>query len=82
MTDRKVLWKPFTANREFNADPRIFVKSDGMYYYTNKGEKILDAVSGLWCCNLGNNHPKVVEAIKEQTGTMYYTTSFQVGNDL
>lgn len=82
MIDRKVLWKPFTANREFNIDPKIFVKSDGMYYYTNKGEKILDAVSGLWCCNLGNNHAKVVEAIKKQAETMYYNTAFQVGNDL
>ncbi|MGK0256082.1 MAG: beta-alanine--pyruvate transaminase, partial [Arcobacteraceae bacterium] len=81
MTNRKVLWKPFTANRKFNADPKIFVKSDGMYYYTDKGEKVLDAVSGLWCCNLGNNHPKVVEAIKKQADTMYYSTAFQIGNE-
>jgi len=82
MTHRKVLWKPFTANREFNENPRIFVKSDAMYYYTDKGEKILDAVSGLWCCNLGNNHPKVVEAIKKQADKMCYSTAFQIGNEL
>ena len=81
MSNRKVLWKPFTANREFNENPKIFVKSDGMYYYTDKGEKVLDGVSGLWCCNLGNNHPKVVEAIQEQAGNMYYSTSFQIGNE-
>jgi len=81
MNSRKALWKPFTANREFNKNPKIFVKSDGMYYYTDKNEKVLDAVAGLWCCNLGNNHSKIVEAIKEQTETMYYSTSFQIGNE-
>ena len=24
-------WMPFTANRDFKADPRIVVKSEGMY---------------------------------------------------
>lgn len=82
MTNREVLWKPFTANREFNLAPKIFVESDGMYYITDKGEKVLDAVSGLWCCNLGNNYPSVVEAIKEQAGKMYYSPAFQIGNEL
>ena len=82
MTNREVLWKPFTANKEFNLDPKIFVESDGMYYITDKGEKVLDAISGLWCCNLGNNNPKVVEAIKEQAGKMYYSPAFQIGNEL
>jgi beta-alanine--pyruvate transaminase len=82
MTNREVLWKPFTANREFNLAPKIFVESDGMYYTTDKGEKVLDAVSGLWCCNLGNNYPAVVEAIKEQAGKMYYSPAFQIGNEL
>jgi len=81
MNNREVLWKPFTANREFNQEPRIFTKSDGMYYYTDKGEKVLDAVSGLWCCNLGNNHPKVVEAIQKQASNMYYSPAFQIGNE-
>ena len=82
MRNREVLWKPFTANKEFNLDPKIFVESDGMYYITDKGEKVLDAISGLWCCNLGNNNPKVVEAIKEQAGKMYYSPAFQIGNEL
>ena len=78
---RDYLWKPFTPNKEFNKDPKIFVKSDGMYYYTDKNEKILDAVAGLWCCNLGNNNKKVVKAIKKQASTMYYSTAFNIGNE-
>jgi len=76
------LWKPFTSNRDFNKSPRIFTQSDGMYYTTDKNEEVLDAVSGLWCCNLGNNYKSVVDAMKEQTEKMYYSPAFQVGHPL
>ena len=25
-------WMPFTANRDFKADPRLFVQAEGVYY--------------------------------------------------
>ena len=78
----KTLWKPFTSNRDFNENPRIFTKSDGMYYTTDKNEEVLDAVSGLWCCNLGNNYKSIVGAIQEQSSKMYYSPAFQVGHPL
>ncbi len=76
------LWKPFTPNRAFNKSPRIFTKSDGMYYTTDKEAEVLDAVSGLWCCNLGNKYKSVVDAVKNQAETMYYSPAFQVGHPL
>lgn len=82
MKNREVLWKAFTANRDFNKEPKIFVKSDGLYYINEAGDKILDAVAGLWCCNLGNNHNKVVEAIMKQAQEMYYSPAFQIGHNL
>lgn len=82
MANREVLWKAFTANRDFNSNPKIFIKSDGMYYTDEDENEILDGVSGLWCCNLGNNHKKVVDAIVEQTKQMYYSPSFQIGNKI
>jgi beta-alanine--pyruvate transaminase len=81
MTKKNYLWKPFTPNREFNKNPRIFTKSDGMYYTTDKNEEILDAVSGLWCCNLGNNYKSIVDAMVEQTKTMYYSPAFQIAHE-
>lgn len=82
MNERKVLWKAFTANRDFNKDPKIFVKSDGMYYTKEDGKEVLDGLAGLWCCNLGNNHRKVVDAIVNQSQQMYFCPPFQLGNDL
>ena len=76
------LWKPFTPNREFNKNPRIFTSSDGMYYTSDKNENVLDAVSGLWCCNLGNNYKSIVSALKDQSEKMYYSPAFQVAHPL
>ena len=39
------LWMPFTPNRDFKSDPRIVVRAEGMYYYNDRGEKIIDASS-------------------------------------
>ena len=54
--DREALesfWLPFTPNREFKADPRLFVAAEGMHYVTSDGRRILDAMAGLWCVNAG-----------------------------
>ena len=76
------LWKPFTPNKLFNENPRIFTRSDGMYYTNDNGNEVMDAVSGLWCCNLGNNHINIVNALKKQAEEMYYSPAFMVGHPL
>ena len=30
-------WLPFTNNREFKREPRLFVRASGMHYYTPSG---------------------------------------------
>ena len=32
-------WMPFTANRQFKADPRLFVRGEGVHYWNHRGEK-------------------------------------------
>ena len=39
----------------------------GSYLIDESGRKILDFASGVAVCNIGHNHPKVVEAIQTQT---------------
>ncbi len=41
INNMSALWKPFTPNREFNKSPRIFTKSDGMYYTTDKEAEVV-----------------------------------------
>ena len=74
LPDLEAYWMPFTGNRYFKQNPRMISRAEGMYCYTHEGQKLLDAVAGLWCCNAGHCHPKVVEAIKAQAETLDYET--------
>ncbi|MEO0790586.1 MAG: aspartate aminotransferase family protein [Bacteroidota bacterium] len=39
-------------------------KSEGSYFYTQQGKKVLDFTSGQMCSIFGHNHPDIVEALK------------------
>jgi len=73
-------WMPFTANRDFKADPRIVVKSEGMYYIDHKGGSVLDGCSGLFCAPLGHGRPEIANAVRDQLLTNDYAPPFQVGH--
>ncbi len=73
-------WMPFTANRQFKKNPRMFVGADRMHYTTADGRKVLDGTAGLWCVNAGHNRPKIVEAIRKQAGELDYAPAFQMGH--
>ena len=73
-------WMPFTANRAFKADPRLLVSASGTRYRADDGREVLDGISGLWCCNAGHGHPRIVEAIAHQVAELDYATAFQVGH--
>ncbi|MCZ6665807.1 MAG: aspartate aminotransferase family protein [Gammaproteobacteria bacterium] len=75
--DLEALWLPFTHNRYFKKHPRLVSRAEGMYYTTPDGRQILDAMSGLWCCNAGHRHPKIVEAVKVQLDELDYAVAFQ-----
>ncbi len=80
--DLEAFWMPFTANRHFKAKPRMFVRAEGMHYWTDDGRKILDGFSGMWCCNAGHGRKPIVEAIQRQAATMDYAPPFQMGHPL
>ena len=78
--DLDAYWLPFTANRAFKANPRVIASASGTRYRTDDGREILDGMSGLWCCNAGHSHPRIVEAIRRQAAELDYATAFQVGH--
>ncbi len=80
LPDLEAYWMPFTGNRYFKKNPRLVTRAEGMYCYTHDGKKLLDAVAGLWCCNAGHCHPRIVEAIKTQAETLDYSMAFQIGH--
>ena len=80
LPDLEAYWMPFTGNRYFKENPRIISRAEGMYCYTHDGKELLDVVAGLWCCNAGHCHPKIIEAIQEQAETLDYAMAFQLGH--
>jgi len=78
--DLNAYWMPFTANRQFKANPRMFVRAEGMHYTTHDGRQVLDGTAGLWCVNCGHAAPRVVEAIREQARTLDYAPPFQMAH--
>jgi beta-alanine--pyruvate transaminase len=73
-------WMPFTANRQFKAQPRLLARAEGMHYWTADGRKILDGVAGLWCVNAGHGRKEITEAVSRQLATMEYAPPFQMGH--
>jgi len=73
-------WMPFTGNREFKANPRMFVGAEGAYYITADGKKVFDGLSGLWCSGLGHGRREIVEAVQKQVATLDYAPAFQFGH--
>ncbi len=75
-------WMPFTANRQFKANPRLLVRAEGMRYWTADGREVLDGVAGLWCVNAGHGRREISEAVARQLSTMDYAPSFQMGHPI
>jgi len=73
-------WMPFTANREFKANPRIIISAQGAYYTDDKGRKIFDGLSGLWNCGAGHRRPEIIEAVSQQIHELDYSPAFQFGH--
>ena len=69
-------WMPFTPNREFKADPRIIVRAEGMYFWNDRGEKLIDASSGLFCCAAGHGRKEIAEAVGRQLLELDFTAPF------
>ncbi len=78
--DMRAFWMPFTANRQFKKEPRLFVGAKDMYYTTHDGRTVLDGTAGLWCVNAGHCRPKITEAIRQQAGELDYAPAFQLGH--
>jgi beta-alanine--pyruvate transaminase len=75
-------WMPFTDNRGFKREPRMFVAADGMYYTAQCGAQVLDGTAGLWCSNAGHNRKPITEAIRKQAAEMDFAPNFQLGHPL
>jgi beta-alanine--pyruvate transaminase len=76
----EAFWMPFTANRDFKANPRLIAGAEGVHYTMIDGKRILDGTAGLWCCNAGHGRRQIVDAISRQAAEMDFAPTFQWGH--
>jgi len=77
MADLERYWLPFTPNRSFKKEPQILVRAEGMYFWNQRGERLLDACSGLFCCALGHGRREILDAITAQYQTLDFAPPFR-----
>jgi beta-alanine--pyruvate transaminase len=80
--DLSCYWMPYTANRQFKADPRLIVAAEGMWFTTSDGRRVLDMVAGLWCVNAGHGRREISAAVERQAQTLDYAPAFQMSHPL
>ncbi|HCV63153.1 MAG TPA: aspartate aminotransferase family protein, partial [Alphaproteobacteria bacterium] len=73
-------WMPFSGNRDFKLDPRLVVKSEGMYCWDHKGGKLIDGSSALFCSPAGHGRREIADAVHAQMIENDYTPHFQLGH--
>jgi beta-alanine--pyruvate transaminase len=73
-------WMPFTADRAFKANPRMVVRAEGMFYWNERGDRLIDSCAGLYTHAAGHCHPAVVAAVEHQVRTLDYVMAFQFGH--
>ncbi len=73
-------WLPFTPNRDFQADPKLFGTAKGVYYYDLSGRPVLDGVSGLFTTPAGHGRVEIADAVRDQILELDFTPSFLRGH--
>ena len=57
---------------------RIITRADNIYLWDSEGRKVLDAMSGLWCVNVGYGQRALVDAAARQMQELpFYNAFFQ-----
>jgi beta-alanine--pyruvate transaminase len=75
-TDLQPYWMPFSPNKEFKSEPKMFARAKGMYFYTPEGREVIDASAGLFCVAAGHCRPEIAQAVYQQLQTLDFTAPF------
>ena len=61
--------------------PLAFERGEGSRLFTADGEAYLDCMAGIAVTALGHNHPKLVQAVKDQAEKLWHTSNiFRIPN--
>jgi adenosylmethionine-8-amino-7-oxononanoate aminotransferase len=72
--DKRRVWHPYTPmDRWRDADPLVVVAASGSRLVDADGREYLDGNASWWTAVLGHGHPRIVEALRRQAGTLGHT---------
>lgn len=75
--DRAHHLHPFTDFKALGEEgSRIIVHAEGVYIHDSEGRRLLDAMAGLWCVNLGYGREELITAATEQLRELPYYNNF------
>ena len=75
-SDKAHFLHPFSDFKEMGQNgTRLVSQAEDVYIYSSEG-KLLDGMSGLWCCNLGYSQQSIVDAVAKQLQELPYYNSF------
>lgn len=61
---------------------RVIARGEGIYVWDSEGKKLFDAMSGLWCVNVGYGRRELADAAHQQMMTLpFYNSFFQTTNE-
>jgi len=73
---------PFTDFKDLaGRGARVITRAEDIYIWDSEGQKMLDAMSGLWCVNVGYGRRELAQAAYDQMMTLpFYNSFFQTTN--
>ncbi len=73
---------PFSDYKQLKqVGPRIITSADGVYLWDSEGNKILDAMAGLWCVAIGYGRDELADAAARQMKELpFYNTFFMTAH--
>ena len=80
--DRDHFLHPFTDFKDLaRRGSRVIVRGEGIHVWDSEGARLLDAMSGLWCVNVGYGRRELADAAHAQMMTLpFYNSFFQTTN--
>jgi taurine---2-oxoglutarate transaminase len=68
--EKDYLLHTWTAQKSFK--PSVISRAEGCYFWDDQGKKYLDFCAQLINVNAGHQHPKIIQAIKDQAERLCY----------
>lgn len=69
--DKAHVWHPYTPMDEYAAsDPLVVARAEGVFLHDEDGRAFIDGNASWWTSVLGHRHPRLVQALVDQLGTL------------